>query len=86
MRQILDSFFYNLEIADQLREDSVVQKKEVDSSDILTNSVENQRKGECNISLRKNKVSVRQAIEKGASLPEKADLHMESVQWKIDGS
>lgn len=86
VKQILDSFFYKLEIADEPEKYCVVQDKEVDSSDILRNSVVNQRRGDYEIHLMKDETSVRQAIEKDASLPEKTDLNMERIQWKIDGS
>lgn len=86
VRQILDSFFYELEVADQPREYCVVQNKEVDSSDTLRNSVAHQRRGSYDIFLLKDEISVRQAIEKGATSPEKTDLSMESIQWIIDGS
>lgn len=86
VRQILDSFFYELEVADQPRKYCAVQNKEVDSSDILRNSVAHQRRGSYDIFLLKDEISVRQAIEKGATPPEKTDLSMESIQWIIDGS
>lgn len=86
VKQILDSFFYELKIAAEPLDYCVVQDKEVDSSDIMRNSVANQRRGDYEIHLMKDEISVRQAIEKGASLPEKTDLNMESIQWKIDGS
>lgn len=85
VRQILDSFFYELEVTDQPRKYYVVQNKEVDSSDILRNSVAHQRRGSYDIFLLKDEISVRQAIEKGATSPEKTDLSMESIQWIIDG-
>jgi hypothetical protein len=86
VKQILDSFFYELKIADEPLDYCVVQDKDVDSSDILKNSVANQRRGDYEIYLMKDGISVRQAIEKGASLPEKTDLKIESIQWRIDGS
>lgn len=86
VRQTLDNYFYNLVIADQPEQYCVVQKKKVDSSDLLRNSVANQRRGDYEIYLMKDEISVQQAIENGASLPEKSDFDMESIQWKIDGS
>ena len=83
--QILDSFFYELEVADQPRKYCVVQNKEVDSSDILRNSVANQRRGNYEIYLMKDEISIRQAIEKGATRLKKADFRKENLQWKIDG-
>jgi len=41
--QILDSFFYDLKVADEPLDYCVVQDKEADSSDILRNSLANQR-------------------------------------------
>ena len=86
VRQILDSFFYELKIADELMDYCVVQDKQVNSSDILRNSVANQRQGNYEIYLMKDKMSVGQAIEKGATQLQKADLRKENLQWKIDGS
>jgi len=85
MRQILDNFFYELKIADEPMDYCVVQDKQVDSSDILRNSVANQRQGNYEIYLMKDEISVGQAIEKGATRLEKADLRKENLQWKIDG-
>ncbi|QCC48525.1 hypothetical protein [Halobellus limi] len=86
VRQILNNFFYDLEVADQPQEYCVVQNKKVDSSDILRNSLAHQRRKNYDIFLMKDEISVRQAIEKGASSLKKTDLDMVSIQWKIDGS
>ena len=86
VNQLLDNFFYELEVVDQPQEYCVVQNKEVDSSDILRNSVAHQRRRNYDIFLLKDEISVRQAIEKGTTSPEKTDLSMESIQWIIDGS
>lgn len=86
VRQILDNFFYELEITNQPMEYCVVQRKDEDSSDILRNSVANQRRKGYNIFLMKDKISVKQTVEDGASVPEKTDLNKENIQWKIDGS
>ena len=86
VRQILDSFFYELKMADETMDYCVVQDKQVDSSDILRNSVANQRQGDYEIYLMKDEISVRQAVEKGATRLEKADLRKENIKWEIDGS
>jgi len=86
VRQILDSHFYELRIADEPMDYCVVQGKQGDSSDIPRNSVANQRRGNYEIYLMKDYVSVRQAIEKGATRLEEADLRKENSQWEIDGS
>lgn len=74
VRQVLDSFLYKLEVTDQPREYCVVQSKEVGSSDILRNSVAHQRRGSYDIFLLKDKISVWQTIEKGATSLGKTDL------------
>ena len=84
--QILDRFFNELRIADEPMDYCVVQKKQVDSSEILRNSVANQRRGNYEIYLMKNELSVRQAVKKGATRLGKTDLRKENLQWKIDGS
>ena len=86
VKQILDSFFYELKIADEPMDYCVVQDKQVDSSDILRNSVANQRRGNYEIYLMKDDISVRQAVEKGATRLENADLRKENLKWEIDGS
>lgn len=85
VRQILDSFFYELKMADEPMDYCVVQDKQVDSSDILRNSLANQRRGNYEIYLMRDEISVRQAIEKGATQLKKVDLGKENLQWKIDG-
>lgn len=85
VRRILENFFYELKIADELMDYCVVQDKQVGSSDILRNSVANQRRGDYEIYLMEDKISVRQAIEKGANRLKRADLRKENPQWKIDG-
>ncbi|MCU4752628.1 hypothetical protein OB919_11615 [Halobacteria archaeon AArc-curdl1] len=86
VNQILNNFFYELEDADQLQKYCLVQNKKAYSSDILRNLVTHQRRWCYDIFLMKDEISVRQAIEKGATPPEKRVLNTGSIQWKIDGS
>ncbi|WP_336337410.1 hypothetical protein [Haloarcula brevis] len=86
VRQFLDNYFYGLKIDEEPEDYCVVKDEQVNSSDILRNSVANQRKGSYEIYLMKDEISVRQAVEKGATRLEKTDLRKENIQWKIDGS
>jgi hypothetical protein len=86
VKQILDSFFYELMVADEPLDYCVVQDKEADSSDTLRNSLANPRRGNYEIYVMKDEMSARQAIEKGATRLQKADLEKEELQWKIGGS
>jgi hypothetical protein len=79
VRQVLDNYFYELEIADSIEEYCVVQQKEADSSTILRNAVLSQRQGNHDIFLMKDKLSVRQAVEQGASHGKKSDLEIEGI-------
>lgn len=82
VRQILDNTFYELKIADEPMDYCVVQDKQENSSNISRNSVANQRRGNYEICVRKDEISVRQAIEKGATRLEEADLRKENLQWE----
>lgn len=86
VRQVLDGFFYELQITDNIMGYCVVQQKKADSSTILGNAVLSQRQGNHDVFLMKDKLSARRAIEQGASQGKKSDLKMERVQWEIDGS
>jgi len=79
VRQVLDKYFYELQIADNIAEHCVVQQKEADSSTILRNAVLSQRQGNHDIFLMKDKLSVRQAVEQGASQGKKFNLKMEGI-------
>lgn len=59
VKQILDSFFYKLKIAHEPLDYCVVQNKQADSSDILRNSVANQRRGNYEFYLMKDEISVK---------------------------
>ncbi|MFB6215810.1 MAG: hypothetical protein ABEJ72_02415, partial [Candidatus Aenigmatarchaeota archaeon] len=75
---ILSNYFYELETVGNITDYSVVQQKETDSSTIFRNAVAFQRKGNHDVFLMKDKISVRQAVDK------KSDLKMERIQWEID--
>ena len=67
VRQILDEFSYELVIEDSWKDYCVAADKEADSSTVLRNSVTKTRQGHNGIFLMKNKLSVEQALEDGAT-------------------
>lgn len=79
VNQTLDKYMYILEPVEELSEYCVIKDKGADSSDVLRNSVASQRHGGEDIFLMKNKLSVRQAIEQGASHAKKSDLKIQEI-------
>jgi K+/H+ antiporter YhaU regulatory subunit KhtT len=86
VKQILDSFFSELKIADKALDYSVVQNKKGDSSEILRNSVATHHQGKYEIFLIEDKLSARQAVEKGTTPIQKSGLSLDQIQWKTDRS
>jgi hypothetical protein len=86
VRQILDRYFYDLLIKDNLQDYCVATDKEADTSSILRNSVMRKHRGHHEILLMKDKLSVEQAIEDGATPLEKSGINKEELTWKTDRS
>lgn len=86
VRQILDEFYYSLRIEDNWEDYCVAADKEADTSSILRNSVMNTNRGLHEIFLMKDKLSVEQAIEEGATPLEKPGITTEELTWKTDRS
>jgi len=86
VRQILDEFFYDLVIETSWEDYLVATDKKADSSTILKNSVMKTRRGRHEIHLMKDKLSVEQALEHGATPLEKSGINTEELTWKTDRS
>jgi len=86
VRQNLDEFFYDLVIETSCEDYLVTTDKEADSNTVLRNSVMKTRRGRHEIDLMKDKLSVEQAIEDGATPLEKSGITAEELTWKTDGS
>jgi len=86
VRQNLDEFFYDLVIETSWEDYLVTTDKEVDSNTVLRNSVMKTRRGRHEIYLMKDKLSVEQAIEDGATPLKKSGITTEELTWKTDGS
>lgn len=84
VRQILDEYHYELNIVDNLGEYCVVADKEADTEEILRNAVMKTRKNGVNVYLMKDELSVKQAVESGASRLPKIELEEGSPRWEID--
>jgi len=82
VRQLLDEYFYKLEITDRLQAYCVVVPEEADSSGILRNSVMKKQTHRHEILVMKDKISVRQAEEDGAIRLEKSEVQTEELEWK----
>jgi len=66
VQQILDEYFFDLQIADDLENHCVVMEQGVDYSDVLRNAVLTKRRGDAVVFLMKDLLSVEQAEEMGA--------------------
>ena len=86
VRQNLDEFFYDLVIEISWEDYLVTTDKEADSNTVLRNSVMKTRRGRHEICLMKDKLSVEQAIEDGATPLEKSGITTEELTWKTDRS
>lgn len=77
--QVLDDDFYGLKIADNIFPYFVVQQKEADSSTTLRNAVVSRQQRNQDIFLMKDKLSVKQAVEQGASRGKESGLTIEGI-------
>lgn len=82
VRQILEEYYYELTVTDDVEDYCVVLGKNADSSDILRNSVMRKRRGQHEILIMKDKLSKEQAIEKGAVDLENSGVHEGGLEWK----
>lgn len=82
VEQLLDEYYYELEVTDDFEEYCVVAEKETDSSDILRNSVMKKQRGQHEIFVMKDEISVRQAVEHGGDRLEKSGVRKEELEWK----
>ena len=86
VQQTLDNYFYELVIEDSSEEYCVVADEETDSNATLSNSVMRKRRGNHDIYLMKNKLSLEQAVEQGAIRVEKLEVNAGNLEWKTNGS
>jgi hypothetical protein len=82
VRQLLEEYYYELAVTDDIEEYCVVVEKKADSSDILRNSVMRKRRGQHEVLVMKDNLSKEQAIEKGAASLEKSGIQKEELGWK----
>jgi len=72
--EILEEYYYNPEIVDQIDEFCVVKEQYTEHADILRNSVAHWQRQDYNFFLMKDPASVDQAIENGATPIKDTDL------------
>jgi SRSO17 transposase len=86
VEQILDEFFYDIKVVEQMENYCVVIEENSDTSEILRNTVMNTRKTGRDVFLMKDQLSVEQAQERGASKINKTGIDPEDLEWIIDRS
>ena len=74
-KQILDEYFFDLRIDDDLHSYCVVMEQGDDYSDVLRNSVLTRRRGSNVVFLMKDLLSVEQAVEQGARRLSETDVN-----------
>lgn len=84
VQQILDNYFYKLVVEDTPGEHCVVLDNEVDSSEILRNSVLRKQNRRRDIFVMKDEILAHQIVEYGATLIQEAEISMEAIEWKTD--
>lgn len=82
VRQLLDEYFYELKTTERLEDYSVVVPAESDCSDILRNSVMQKHRRQHQILVMKDKLTAKQAEEKGAVPLEESPIQKEELEWK----
>jgi hypothetical protein len=82
VEQLLDEYYYELEVTDNFGDYCVVAEKGTDSSDILRNSVMRKQRAQHEIFVMKDELSVKQTVEQGAERMEKSGIQKEEVEWK----
>lgn len=81
VRQILEEYYYELTVTDDVEDYCVVLGKNADSSEILRNSVMRKHRGQQEILIMKDELSKGQAIEASAVNLENSGVHEEELEW-----
>jgi len=82
VRQTLDKYYYELEVADSINDYCVVVDKKSKSASTLKNSVMRKHRGQHEILIMKNKLSKEQSLEKDAVSLQKSEVANEELEWK----
>ena len=82
VRQTLDKYYYELEVADSINDYCVVVDKKSKSANTLRNSVMRKHRGQHEILIMKNKLSKEQSLEKDAVSLQKSEVANEELEWK----
>jgi hypothetical protein len=81
VRQVLDEYYYELDVEDSVEDYCVVVDRKSKSANTLRNLVMRKHKGEHEILVMKDKLSKRQALEKSAVALEKSEAGKEDLEW-----
>ena len=82
VRQILENYYYELDVTDSVKDYCVVVDKKSKSANTLRNSVMRKHRGQHEVLVMKDELSKRQAVEKGAVTLEKSEVGNEELEWK----
>jgi hypothetical protein len=82
VRQILENYYYELDVTDSVEDYCVVVDRKSKSANTLRNSVMRKHRGQHEVLIMKDELSKRQAVEKGAVTLEKSEVGNEELEWK----
>lgn len=77
--ELLDEYFYDLEVVDDVEPFCVVKDKYSEHSDILRNTVVKFERGQHNVFVMKDKLAAEQAVEQGATPLDETDVDIEML-------
>ena len=84
VQQVLDNFFYELVVQESPEEYCIVLDKDSTSASILKSSVVRKQRRSREMFVMKDKTSLRQAVEQGATPLEKSGISKGVLRWQID--
>lgn len=82
VRQILENYYYELDVTDSVEDYCVVVDRKSKSANTLRNSVMREHRGQHEILVMKDELSKRQAVEKDAVTLEKSEVGNEELEWE----
>lgn len=84
VQQVLDNFFYELVVQNSPEEYCIVLDKDRTPASILKSSVVRKQRRNREVFVMKDKTSLRQAVEQGATPLEESEISNGVLRWQID--
>jgi len=82
VRQLLEKYYYELEVVDRVEDYCVVVDRKSKSASTLRNSVMRKHRGQHEILVMKDELSREQSLEKDAVNLRKSEVENEELEWK----